>query len=611
MSFAGFANVFGFLGLLSMPVILLLHLLRFRTERFEVSSLELWAEFKAEVRGSRLQRIPLSLLLLVDLLIALLLTFAWAQPLLSVSRDVPQPVHSILLLDISMSMASGDDFPNRMEAALAQASELLESLRPIDRATVITFGEAATLIGDTRTLTLSDLMERLNHLRAIDRGWQGLPTALALSESVTRLDMPTTIHIFTDAAFPQPALGAPAALVSWHLVGESDANQAVLDLNVSQVGIDEWQVLARVGNFSQEPDVQEITLQVDEYEVERVRLDLAPSSSIVQIWTIPFRPESVSVRLLDTDDLTLDNVAAVGVPPQDRLQIALVSANPELPARALNSVPNIELTTLAPSEYVHGLPFDLVVFDGFLPDEWPAGNTVVLRPPLESSLLPPARLVEINDTPVPTEYPLLDGVDFGGVRWGYAYVLDEPLSESDVLLRAGDLPLIVGVPRREGDVYLLLVDLLSGNLTRHPAFPILLANLVSSAGQPLIPAAMQLGDELQLPDAADYPEIRMHTPSEQLLTIAGNDARLWKETYEPGLYHLELKQANGDIRLEALGINGGSLNEADIRPGDWSNERIVEQPAKTIEVEETIPLASWFLALAVICLLWEARLAWK
>src|SRR5215212_8977374 len=132
----------GLLGLLALPLIVLLHLLRERSRRARISSLELWRWLETEVRGPRLRRIPLNLILILHLLAALLLTAAVVQPQLHVSVPFGRATRLILVVDTTTSMGAraigltlGDG--TRLGQAQAHAATLLGGLGPSDSAVLI------------------------------------------------------------------------------------------------------------------------------------------------------------------------------------------------------------------------------------------------------------------------------------------------------------------------------------------------------------------------------------------------------------------------------------------------------------------------------------------
>ena len=200
MNFSGFLNPIGFIGFLSLPVILVLHLMRERNKLYIVSSLKLWSFLEREVRGSRVQRIPITLLLLLDLLIAALFSLAWAQPQISIATNVKGMQQYLILLDVSSSMRASDVAPSRFSQAQIQIVSLLGKLGPRDVATVVAFGSTAHWVGDTRQVGLPELLNEVTAQKPGETG-NALPEALALALATTDQNIPVEIHIFTDLAF--------------------------------------------------------------------------------------------------------------------------------------------------------------------------------------------------------------------------------------------------------------------------------------------------------------------------------------------------------------------------------------------------------------------------
>ena len=68
------------LGLLTLPFIILLHLLRHRREQRPIPSLLFWRGLEQKKSGQLPRYIPLSLMLLLQLFIAIVLALAAARP---------------------------------------------------------------------------------------------------------------------------------------------------------------------------------------------------------------------------------------------------------------------------------------------------------------------------------------------------------------------------------------------------------------------------------------------------------------------------------------------------------------------------------------------------
>src|SRR6187431_90929 len=101
-------------ALLAVPLIYLIHLLHGSRRRVRVPALFLWADLPRASTGRERRRWPpLSLLLVLQLLAAMVAALALARP--ANSSDPPR--HVALILDASASMLATDVAPNRFDAA--------------------------------------------------------------------------------------------------------------------------------------------------------------------------------------------------------------------------------------------------------------------------------------------------------------------------------------------------------------------------------------------------------------------------------------------------------------------------------------------------------------
>lgn len=609
MNFLGFANLLGFLGLLSLPIIFALHLFRERSNQFIVSSLSLWAFLDDEVRGSRFSRIPITWLLILDLLIALLLSFAWAQPLISVNSTTNEARHLIFLIDVSTSMQARDVLPDRLSQSKLQLIAMLGDLGPNDIATVVTFGKYPHWIGDTRETVLQELTDEITDLHAAGVG-HALKESLVLAMSSLNSQLPSEIHIFTDASYPDPDLGFEDLSIKWHLLGQETSNQAVLDISVEEINEDEYQVYSQVGNFGNYPVDQLITLLADGIPVDSTAIRMDPESAMSQIWTVSGRPTAVSV-MVSSDKLNEDNIASVGLQHTEVIRVGLVTDEPDPIDRALNSIEGVELRILSPEEYIVGMPFDFVIFRGYLPDEWPSGTVLVFDPPATNNLLEIEGSENITSVVVPDDDSLLSDIDFSGVRWSNAWGLSEIPEGFKPTLQTADLPIFLQGKIEASHINIFLADLKEGNFTQHPSFPVFIAGLVSAIGKIPLPTHLALDDELIIPNSIDYPIVRIVSPEGDSVEFQEDRPGVWQEALEPGVYTFELFDFSGVQYNFATGVNAGGKEESDIRPQKWAADQAsLSDEGQTI-VNQEINLMPWLLSLAIVLLFLEARLAWR
>lgn len=648
-----FANLFGLLGLLSLPVIVGLHLLRERQRRVVVSHLGLWAFLEREVQGPRALRIPLTWLLLLDLGIAALLSLAWAQPRLALRLPIPPARHLVILIDVSSSMRALDGTSNRFAQARVEALRLIDGRGAQDVVTLLTFGQRATLLADSRSAGFPALVERLNALAAgetsLADGDQAAALQAALASGRAALEQAAPgdeparaplrqpdFYILTDGSFAleqPPGLAQLGYPLHWRFLGRGVDNQAVIALNATPLGGGQYQIFARLANFGARPAARTASLEVDGQAAAQTPVNLPPGSSVTHVWRITAgangAPAEVQVRLRGRDPLPEDDSASLGLQPAGRIRVALVADDPGAFQQAIQAIPGAELSLIAPDDYpaqaASQPPFELTIFRGYQPPAWPAGQVLLVDPPgagqASGGLLGAAARQTIPAgavTQAPSPSPVVAGIDFSGVRWGRAWSLAALPAGFAPLLQAAGAPLLLEGPAGgpgAGPVLVLLADLAQGNFTRHPAFPILMANLVELARQAPLPASFQTGQALPLPPAGAYQSIQITPPQRPAVALAAPWPPTWDDTLDPGLYRFRFTRSNGETAEFSAGAQAGSAVESDLRARAWP-QALAEAgaaPGGAPGRPQARPLDLWPWLLGAALLLWlaEAALAWR
>src|SRR5207247_7100640 len=134
---------FAFLALI--PVVLVLHALRYRRRDVRVSTLFLWESVLREAHGSLgLQRLIQNLPLLLQLLLVCVLTAVLANPVLT--RMVTENKDIVLVLDISASMQTRTPQGTRFAQAQQRALEVLQTLPRGRQMALITAGRQPQVV---------------------------------------------------------------------------------------------------------------------------------------------------------------------------------------------------------------------------------------------------------------------------------------------------------------------------------------------------------------------------------------------------------------------------------------------------------------------------------
>jgi von Willebrand factor type A domain/Aerotolerance regulator N-terminal len=244
----GFVAPLALIGLLAVPLIVAFYMLRLRRPRHEVSSTYLWQALVRDVEANApWQRLRRSLLLLLQLLMAVLLAFLVARPFsehpAALARDI------ILVVDASASMAATDVFPDRLGAAKRAAINALADIPSEGKVSVIAAAETARVVANEAT-------DRGRVTRAIQSIEQStaegnMADALKLAGKLAERARGAQIVVVTDDAgsvVPDVTLDAPVKVLP---VGQRRDNQAVAALAVraDPSGL-KRSVFIRVANFA-------------------------------------------------------------------------------------------------------------------------------------------------------------------------------------------------------------------------------------------------------------------------------------------------------------------------------------------------------------------------
>lgn len=423
-------------ALLAIPAILAIHWFRRALPRRTVTALWLWGErHAAPVSGRKRERLIDRTSLRWELLAALALLLALVDPRWF---DRPPARHLVVVLDTRLSLlAQRQDGLTVAERLTQDLTSHLATLAPDDRVTVITSGTPPrVLVGpavprDQATLGLTTWKT--------DQTWHDLAPALDLAREVAG----PTGSVLLASDRPDPA----AAHVGTLLRGEVRPTAGLIAAR--------WRpgnLHLRLAAWGQ-PQRREVRITGPAGELAQRTVELVPGHPLdVNLPLTTTTP--IDIHLDGPDPQPADDHVHL-LPPQPR-QVRWWCPEPGPLRRALEAQDSAR--PAPPAEA------DLVVGPG------PRANGA-WRITVEPGDAPP--------TPGPflarSGHPWLEGIDATGCRWAGGVPLEQvPVEE--VLLAAGTTALLREAP----DHHLIIhADLTKGTLADHPAWPALLAQVVS------------------------------------------------------------------------------------------------------------------------------------
>ncbi len=460
-----FANPWGLLGLLSLPVIAIIHLYHRRFPPLQVAGLHLWTqETKKDSPGRRRERLPITRSLILELLAALLISLLLADPRSneSMTRD-----HLVIVLDDSASMAAVSAGESSRDRALEWIREQEESLGRGGVVSVLQSGLRPTLLAGPR----AEWAEMLTAMK----DWQ--PQAVAHDFS-SAWDLGAQLageegrFVFLTDRLPDEDVPVPERMESISL-GRKLGNVAITTARwMYEAETGEGTVYVRLVNFADEEKAVALSGVAGESNVIEESVTLAPRRETALQWTVPgglgelrFTAQS------ENDPLAIDHELILIEP-----EVRLVTVAITLPSDHSAFEPIHRILGVLPRAQ-QGDPgdADLIVA--------PAADT----PPAERSLwwlgmgpIDPATVDEtgkmlVGPYLVEKQHPLMNEIVLGGVVWGGVQSAPDGLTP---LISAGSNFLLGQMAGTSANAYVMNVDLMKSNLTESPDWPIFWTNLV-------------------------------------------------------------------------------------------------------------------------------------
>ncbi len=561
------------LAALAVPIIIL-YMLRLRRREVTVSSTMLWQRLMQDREANApWQRLRRNLLLLLQLLILAALVFSLARPFIPVPTIASGSV--ALLIDASASMNTADQpgGATRFEAAQAVGRDLVGDLGAQEVMTVIAVGPVPQVL----TPPISDpaaLRDAINaaQVTAAPADWEA---ALALASASIAGHEQTTLVILSDGGLPDDLPPLPTE-VRYIRVGRDTENLAISAL-ATRPQDKQPQAFIAVTNYGMEDADTILTLEVDGEHHTAERLAVPAGETVnLTLTDLPDSTQLISADLTSpveggvNDRFALDDTAAaVYAPPVSGRVLILTEANLFL-EQIFSALPNVQAFRSAPGSMPEG-EFDLVVFDGWLPDALPDSDMLIIDPPASAAYF------VISGTFTETQFlrqaddPVLAFVEFSDVAVREA-TLVETSGWAQPLIEAEGGPLLLAGQVGGQRIAILTFDLHASNLPLKISFPILIANLMEwfAPARPFdAPEVLHPGDPVVIrPQAATTAyQVTFPDGSTQTYPLAEGQPN-FTAAQQPGIYRVDLLAGATPQISGSFAVNLFSPGESRIAPSD-------------------------------------------
>ncbi|GLQ08772.1 hypothetical protein GCM10007913_07040 [Devosia yakushimensis] len=474
--------------LLSLGLIILAFHIR-RRQTINVPSLRIWREIgMGQARRNRILQWPRpSWALLLQLLALAALAAALAQPLLFRGDKVD---HWIFVVDRSGSMQTMQDGADRLSLAKAQLLDRMRDPASGGKISLISLAGTAAPLVARHPLGGEAIAGAVASIHASD-GAADWPALLPVVQSLLHPGEQTRLVIYSDEAPPQAGLAdvsqetvtlgntAPnAALTAQLAPRQNEPNRWTLSGNVQLDDLPSTELIV-----SYAPDAKATPLEWTRKTIGSTATE-APQDTGPQTksFTINLNlpgPGIVSVALAD-DAALFDNSAWFVTRAEPApLDILYVGGGEQPLLTALKAIDGAAIYQ------AEGLPgdlsqFGLVVVDNRQVARQPESNVLWIgNAGVSGTALPP--LSAQSPTFVASAHPLMHDIAWSTLSIDAAQAIG-PADNADVLLRAGEVPLITATPNANGYDIRLAFDPRRSNWPQQSGLPVFVANLIHWLG---------------------------------------------------------------------------------------------------------------------------------
>lgn len=531
------------IGIVSLPVLAAIYLMRNRFRRKTVSSLFLWQlQERSKEGGVKVQNIQVPLIFFLELLILALLVTAATGPRWQLGFNL-RPL--VIVLDDSASMTATTSKGVVKERAIEALEDILQRQRFLNFRIVLA-GHKPRLLGAPMR-TAGEFEEAL-------KGWEchsaasDLPGAVAFGREISRGD--SHVLVITDRAPTKDLADAPR--LRWWSFGEGNGNIGFV--NVARSLAEETdRCLFEVSNFSDNYERVKLEVRAGGRLIQQKEIELDTNATKRIVLNLPKNTPAV-VATLGDDALSADNTAQLLSPLRKRVRVSVAiedSALAKLVNRSLESTGLRASLSAAPHLILHDQP------------GVPAGsNTWAFQIHSDEN----AKSLQ-GPFVIDTSHPLARGLALNGTAW----------AASPVTNKSGFLPIItsgqqslLSVNRDIIGRQRIFLNLNPGlsTVSRTPNLPILFYNLLHwrrTEMPGLEEVNYRPGTEVRIRTEGDF--LKLTHPDGYLEELVLGDGRIIARAEAPGLYQVEASDGNWEFAVNFL-----AADESDLRSttaGKW------------------------------------------
>lgn len=595
---------------------LVLYLFRRKSKKVHVSTLVFFKSLAREHQESAwLRRLKKWLSFVLTILILFLAVFVLSR--IIVKQDEGSQFNTVvILLDRSASMEVADEEgESRIDAAKRILKERLKQIPEEIGISLVAYDVRPEVL-QPRTLKRRELISRLDDV-AVRPMADKTDSAVETARILAGLEPPTEIwHVSDHALADSFRLPENVSVRELNLALPEVSNPGITSFQIRPVPLEYSRydafVQVALNHAAVEPVTAKLNVSVGGIPSQFRELDLKPGERI----SFTFRINGARDQILrlelnsENDDFALDNVVSIPLPDVQPILAAWIRKDEtEDPYTrfALSSIQeagSLELLKGGPDAWPLREEVDAVIFDGWVPEEWPEDiPVIVINPPASSGPV----LARQLSSPIPydavrvgnEEHPVLFRVSSGRVSLTQTSVFQVTDSLEPLWIAGNEPVLAAGEVNGQRLVVLGFSPGLSENLPLTSSFPILMGNA-------LLWCVDELTDvnRVQLYSTGDL----AHVDGESLTWMVTENRQLKKQRYPLKSKIVELDRIG--MWETDTGQKGASHILSSVESDIPAQPEMRSNDSDYFSVKRGIAggLNNWLLGFAIVILLLESWL---
>lgn len=583
-----------FMGLISIPAIIAMYLLKQNYREIKSASNILWERAVSRTLSQKpWQKLKKELLMLLQILAVLLLVFALAGPFI---KSKGESQNYILVLDASLSMQAKDISPSRFESAKKALEKTLEELSPNGEFALV-LAQKEPYVAVNFTDNKKDILNKLNTID-ITGSTVDEEELIHILEALYN-NKEAQILVFSDYGFDLKGLSA-----SNFPIGSSGDNAAITLMSHS-VDSDRIVSLVKVKNYGSKTIKNSIALYGDTRLIDIKDFQAEPGEEVSIFFTdVPLEERRLMAKLSEEDILEADNVYYDVIEERDAEKTIVFSQKNIFLENVIGLIPSVELYKgdISNMEDISG--YHLYIFDGVLPEKMPEdGHVLIFNPPAENGFIEVSGEEEI-DKVFKNNNELLNFIEDIDFDISKSKIIKEP-DWANTLISSDKGPLVMAGERQGSKTVIFSFDLHHSDFPLKKEFPIFMYNLMGW----FVPEKISKEEKLYTDSSIEfniYPgseSVKIVSPDKKTYTLAPPfPAGKFLDGKVPGIYTMEQivdgKSIYSDFAIN-LSPEGDESNLLKETAYDSSLNEGLREAFKSIELKNP------FIIIALIVILAE------